>query len=36
MGLALGVLNIGVYSRYPSVNVEKAVEYMGLECRRKV
>lgn len=36
MGLALNVLNIEVYSRYSSVNVKKAVEYMRLMCKRKV
>lgn len=35
MSLALDVLNIEVYSRYSSVNVKKAVEYMDLTCKQK-
>lgn len=36
MVLALDVLNIEVYSRYASVNVKKAVECVGLMCKREV
>lgn len=36
MDLVQNILKIDVYLRYLSVNVKKVVEYMVLECKRKV